>query len=58
VELLTEKPEQEKSKDEQVKELLELAHSGEKTARDTMVKGKIWDWSGSIVAQICKTRGI
>lgn len=43
--LLTEKPEQEKSKDEQVRELLELAHSGDKTARDTMVRenmGLIW----------------
>lgn len=45
MELLTERPEQEKSKDEQVKELLRLAHSGDKTARDTMVKenmGLIW----------------
>lgn len=45
MELLTEKPEQKKSKDEQVKELLELAHSGDKTARDTMVKenmGLVW----------------
>lgn len=40
-----EKPQQEKSKDEQVKELLELAHSGDKQARDTMVKdnmGLVW----------------
>lgn len=45
MELLTEKPEQEKSKDEQVRELLELAHSGDKIARDTMVKenmGLVW----------------
>ncbi len=45
MELLIEKPEQERAKDEQVKKLLELAHSGDKTARDTMVKenmGLIW----------------
>ena len=45
MELLTEKPEQKKSKDERVKELLELAHSGDKAARDTMVKenmGLVW----------------
>lgn len=45
MELLKEKPEQKKSKDEQVKELLELAHGGDKAARDTMVKenvGLIW----------------
>lgn len=45
MELLKEKPEQKKSKDEQVKELLELAHGGDKVARDTMVKeniGLIW----------------
>lgn len=45
MELLKEKPEQKKPKDEQVKELLELAHGGDKAARDTMVKeniGLIW----------------
>lgn len=45
MEVLTEKPEQEKSKDERIKELLELAHSGDKAARDTMVKenmGLVW----------------
>lgn len=45
MELLIEKPEQERAKDEQVKKLLELAHSGDKMARDTMVRenmGLIW----------------
>jgi len=45
VELLIEKPEQVRTKDEQVKKLLELAHDGDKAARDTMVKenmGLIW----------------
>ena len=45
MELLIEKPEQVRTKDEQVKKLLELAHDGEKAARDTMVKenmGLIW----------------
>ncbi|NLK77709.1 MAG: RNA polymerase sporulation sigma factor, SigF/SigG family [Clostridiales bacterium] len=40
-----EKPEQVRTKDEQVKKLLELAHDGDKAARDTMVKenmGLIW----------------
>ena len=45
MELLIEKPEQVRTKDEQVKKLLELAHDGDKAARDTMVKenmGLIW----------------
>lgn len=45
MELLIGKSEQEKTKDEQVKELLELARSGDKAARDTMVKdnmGLVW----------------
>ncbi len=45
MELLIGKPEQEKTKDEQVKELLELAHSGDKAARDSMVQnnmGLVW----------------
>ncbi|MBU5473449.1 SigF/SigG family RNA polymerase sporulation sigma factor [Roseburia sp. MSJ-14] len=40
-----EKPEQVRTKDEKVKKLLELAHDGDKAARDTMVKenmGLIW----------------
>ena len=45
MELLIEKPEQVRTKDEKVKKLLELAHDGDKAARDTMVKenmGLIW----------------
>nr|WP_253295557.1 SigF/SigG family RNA polymerase sporulation sigma factor [Roseburia sp. MSJ-14] len=43
--MLIEKPEQVRTKDEKVKKLLELAHDGDKAARDTMVKenmGLIW----------------
>ena len=45
MELLIEKPEQVRTKDEKVKKLLELAHDGDKAARDTLVKenmGLIW----------------
>lgn len=45
MELLIEKPKQVRTKDEKVKKLLELAHDGDKAARDTMVKenmGLIW----------------
>lgn len=45
MDLVIEMPNQERPKDEQVKELLELAHSGDKAARDLLVQnnmGLVW----------------